>query len=256
MVSRKFLIFTAFLALSSSIAYGALWPVNYDTGVMAWVDNSGNDLSAVNLTNNSFRVRSIQYSLNGTGPWIVGNAQNFQQWLSEGYNDGYWTGKGYQTSYGASDPLKITGLNWCTGQEYLDMIGTTFHNITVNPGDIIGSYGYYGDMNFDGKVDQADISLFNMIYNQYPGDIDGINELFGTDYTAIGSILGDFNYDGYIDYEDYSLIHNVLSKGTPPYGILNQAIENVPEPSVILLLGMGVLGWLGNVVLRKKKGHG
>jgi hypothetical protein len=47
-----------------------------------------------------------------------------------------------------------------------------------------------------------------------------------------------------------------LSKGTPPYGILNQAIENVPEPSVILLLGMGVLGWLGNVVLRKKKGHG
>ena len=250
MKSRTLVIVMALFLFSSSMARGdTIWPVGMYGGISMPVNSSGDALATYNLTNNSFIITSVKYSLNGTGTTYTGNAQNFQQWLYDACDYGMWDGVGISSSTAKSDSLQITGFSWCTGQEYLDRIGTTFHNETVTAGEIIGSYGYYGDMNFDGKVDQSDINLFNSIYNSFAGsDIYGLNRALGTNYVALGSILGDFNYDGYVDGADRELINAVYARGGKPYGILNQAYQTVPEPSVFVLLCMGAIVLLRNAV--------
>ena len=43
------------------------------------------------------------------------------------------------------------------------------------------------------------------------------------------------------------------AKGGQPYGILNQCIATVPEPSIFLLFGTGAICFLGNIILKKRK---
>ncbi|MGA2060022.1 MAG: PEP-CTERM sorting domain-containing protein [Thermoguttaceae bacterium] len=258
MLSKKVLFLTALLALFSTISYGQSPPLGGDIGVLRMtVDGFGDALSSLNINNSSVRIGQVQYSTTGSAPWTIGTAQNFQTWLSDGSDGGYWDGVGITSSFAASDSNDYTGINWCTGQEYLDLIGDTFHGVTVNPGDILASYGYYGDCNMDGKVDQLDYNIINSVLAIHPGGttLAQLNSAYGTHYTALGTIFGDFDYDGYVTSDDKDIMNYVFSKGGKPYGILNPSMNPVPEPSIIVLLGMGAIGLLGNVVLRNKKGH-
>ena len=259
MMSKKVLLLSAILVAFSTLTYGQSPPLGFDAGVLQMtVDSFGDALSTLNINNSSARVGQVQYSTTGSAPWTIGTAQNLQTWLSDGSDGGDWDGVGIRSAVAASDTLKYTGINWCTGQEYLDLIGDTFHGVTVNPGDILASYGYYGDCDMNGKVDQLDFNIINSVLAIHPGgtNLAQLNSAYGTHYTALGTIFGDFDYDGYVTSADKNMMNYVFSKGGKPYGILNPSMNPVPEPSSIVLLGMGVLSLLGNVMLRKKKGHG
>ena len=217
MISRKFVFLTAVLALFSSSTYGDILPLGMDGNIQMPVDSFGDALATMNITNNSIRLRQVQYSVNGTGPWTIGSAQNFQTWLNDAYDGGYWDGVGVTSSTSASDPKAYTGINWCTGQEYLDLIGNTFHGVTVQPTDILASYGYYGDCNMDGKVDQLDYNIINSVLSLNPGGsvtLAQLNNARGTHYTALGTIFGDIDYDGYVTPDDKTIMVHP-TKGSP-----------------------------------------
>jgi hypothetical protein len=248
MIFRNALIFSLVLFFISTISYGETvysTPLGMNVLVLQMtVDSSGNALGTIDLSNSSFKFGQVRYC-NASGPAIVGDAQNLQQWLNNGFADGTWSGKGIISGTAATDPDGIMGINWCTGQQYLDFTGkSTFHNVGFLPTDILGSYGYYGDCNFDGMVNTSDYDiLLNTITASSFGQttIDDFNTAYGTDYQALGTILGDLNYDGIADDIDLSMMENLLSIGGKPNGYWHPAytFNVVPEPSTIILLCMG-----------------
>jgi hypothetical protein len=255
MISKKMLFLTTFFMLFlSTIANAQSPPLGDDIGVLQMaVDFSGNALGTLNITNNgSIRVGAVMYS-NG-GPWTVGSAQNFQTWLKNGYANGSWNGLGILSSYAASDPLDFTGINWCTGQEYLDVIGDTFHEVTVQPNDILASFGYVGDCNMDGKVDGTDLDLFNYAFDINPSGttLAQFNAASGTGYAALSTMNGDFDYNGIVDFGDYVLINRVYATGGIPYGLSNPSVDPVPEPSILCLIGMGAVVLLCSAWRKRK----
>ena len=72
---------------------------------------------------------------------------------------------------------------------------TTFDKIPVSYSDVLIKFTYFGDANFDGKVDGSDYSLIDSGYITH----------------AVGWYNGDFNYDGVINGSDYTLIDNAFN---------------------------------------------
>lgn len=128
----------------------------------------------------------------------------------------------------------------------MDIIGkTNFHNVTAQANDYLASYGYYGDLDFNGKVEMNDIALFYSAFVDSSGTtVAEYNAAYGTNYAALGSILGDLNYDGLVDDVDENMMmYGFYSEN--PYGYLNNAYPVfVPEPSMFVLILMGAFGLL------------
>jgi hypothetical protein len=202
------------------------------------VDYAGNATGSLNITNNAIKVGQVQYSTSGLpGSWIIGNEVNFQTWLNNGYADGAWNNIGITSATAAGDPDQITGINWCTGEQYSDLIGeTTFHGVTFQPTDFLASFGYIGDCNMDGLVDANDVALLQL------------GRALGNTYNAPGTILGDLDYDGYVSSSDADFLNYLVyvhsHPGGNPYGVLDPSrdITIVPEPSNFALLCFGALG--------------
>jgi hypothetical protein len=246
MASRIKIFFTIILALASTASFSFAEtissppiPLNLNVGTLQIVvDNAGNASAGINITNNAMKVGHVQYSTSGLpGSWISGNAVTFQTWLSNGYADGDWNGMGIRSSTAASDSDQLTGINWCTGQQYQDLLGlTTFHGVTFQPTDFLASFGYIGDCNMDGSVDANDVSLLN-----YGLAVGGISD-------APGTILGDLNYDGHVDQGDKDFLNYLVAvhshPGGNPYGVLDPSrdIYIAPEPSTFALLCFAALG--------------
>ena len=76
---------------------------------------------------------------------------------------------------------------------------TTFEGVTVDSTSLLIKYTYFGDSNFDGKVDGSDYTRIDSGYLT----------------RATGWYNGDFNYDGVVNGSDYTLIDNAFnSQGT------------------------------------------
>ena len=94
-------------------------------------------------------------------------------------------------------------------------------------------YTYYGDANWDGKVDGQDYAL--------------IDAGFLSNDALTGWYNGDFNYDGKVDASDYTLIDNAYNSqvggiGAPAAAAIPTLVAgttaelapaSVPEPSVV-----------------------
>jgi len=128
-MNREHLLFHG-VSFSSSMARGILMACSNGRRHFDAVNSSGTPWP-LQFDNNSFIITSVKYSLNGTGTTYTGNAQNFQQWLYDACDYGMWDGVGI-LSFNRSLIAANTGFSWCIGQEYLDRIGTTFHNETVH----------------------------------------------------------------------------------------------------------------------------
>jgi hypothetical protein len=247
MASRKEIIFTIILALASTASFSfaetILSPplgVNGIIGILQMPVNSTlHATGTLDITNNAIKVGYVQYSTSSTpGSWVNGSAVNFQTWLNDAYADGAWMNIGITSLTASKDPNQLTGINWCTGKQYYDMLGiSTFHGVTYQPTDILASFGYIGDLNMDGSVDANDVAQL-----QYGLAIGGTSN-------APGTILGDLNYDGHVTSSDANVLNSLVAvhsgRNGNPYGaVLNPSrdITIAPEPSTLALLCIGALG--------------
>ena len=124
--------------------------------------------------------------------------------VSQGYNNGTWTGQGITSSIAAVDSTHRTAIGVIKNNQS----GTAIYSLTnlfdgTAPGasDILVKYTYYGDANLDGKVDGSDYTKIDAGFNSQK-----------TATPLSGWLNGDFNYDGKIDGSDYTLIDNAFNR--------------------------------------------
>ena len=91
-----------------------------------------------------------------------------------------------------------------------------------------------GDANLDGKVDINDLTIVLAHYNQT-----------GTTWTE-----GEFTGDGTVDINDLTI---VLAHYNETAGSSAGPAAAVPEPSALVLIGIGAMGLLGLVCRRRRR---
>jgi autotransporter-associated beta strand protein len=123
------------------------------------------------------------------------------------------SGNGLMTSSGDT----ITGLGVINNTNGL----TTFDNVSINDNATLVKYTFFGDLNLDGKVDG----------NEIAAAVNGFNLHLG------GWANGDANYSGQVDGNDIAAIVNAFNGQ-------NGHNAPLPEPSTLVLAGLGLLGLL------------
>jgi hypothetical protein len=129
--------------------------------------------------------------------------------------------------------LATVGIN----ASYTTFLGQT--GLTANV--VLARYTYLGDINLDGKINIDD---YNYIDDGFAHALDGKG--------LSGQILGDFNNDGVINIDDYNVIDSGFATQTTPLsdggltGLAGPAVglSAVPEPTSLLMLGLGAAGLL------------
>ena len=94
---------------------------------------------------------------------------------------------------------------------------TSFDQIPVSYSDVLIKYTYFGDANFDGKVDGSDYSLIDSSLLTH----------------ATGWHNGDFNYDGVINGSDYTLIDNAFNRQSTPVPAAQIAADSIGKNSAV-----------------------
>ncbi len=99
--------------------------------------------------------------------------------------------------------------------------------------DVAVSRMLHGDANGDGKVDINDLTIILANYGQ----------------TGVTWSQGDFNGDGKADINDLTIVLANFGLGT---GSSADGLAAVPEPSALVLVGLGVVSLVGCTCRRRK----
>jgi predicted alpha-1,2-mannosidase len=168
--------------------------VSVTSGTVALPPTSSNDTI---VATNSLALSGTSNSW--TGKLDIGNANlivhggNFTQienQLLNGYSSGSWTGAGIFSSKAAADTGYLTALGVID-----ETASSIFDGQNLLPGDVLIKYTYYGDTDFNGKVDGSDYSRVD----------------YGFLHHLSGWNNGDFNYDGVVNGSDYTLMDNAFN---------------------------------------------
>jgi hypothetical protein len=105
---------------------------------------------------------------------------------------GAWTGSGITSSAAKTQTNHATMLGVLNGAEYHSVAGpsATFDGVTVNNSDVLVKYTWYGDTDFNGKVN----------FDDYVRTDNGFNN------HLTGWLNGDFDLNGQVNFDDYVLI--------------------------------------------------
>jgi filamentous hemagglutinin len=160
--------------------------------------------------------------------------------VRSGWANGAWNGGGIITSR-ATPAAAGTTLGYAEAAGVLGLATgatATWQGQTVDDTSVLVRYTLTGDANLDGVVDFLDLARLAQSYNVVDGSRQWSN--------------GDYNYDGDVDFLDLAQLAQNYNSALPgaaiagaPSGFeadLARAFANVPEPSLIGLVGISALG--------------
>jgi len=194
----------------------------------------------LNLMNNDLMVDNGSYT-------TIFNA--IKSGRDAGTGTGYWDGAGINTGSAAAQAVTVnatalgmiqnladpsdalSGPMFTTAGGGFDGITTRINGSNLNGSEILVKYTYYGDFDLDGKLTSFDFALLDAGYA-------GAKQLVDN---KPGWFFGDADYNGMVDVNDYNLVQNAYGKYTSGSYYNNQTL---PEPSTLVLGGLGVIGLL------------
>jgi T5SS/PEP-CTERM-associated repeat protein len=169
------------------------------------------------------------------------------QQIRQARDGGAWDMPGVSSSAARDNPLHNTTLGILRGDEFKQMNGAsaTFDGHAVADGDTLMKYTYYGDTDFNGKINFDDYVRIDVGFNNH----------------LSGWMNGDFDGNGVVNFDDYVLIDlafntqgQTLSRGMEQGGAevhrdLVSCISGgdattlraIPEPTIASLLGCALL---------------
>jgi len=172
---------------------------------------------------------AIDYSAGALSP-----LSQVKSWIQQGYNNMTWTGKGITSSAAALHPI-TNGVGY-TQNDMLFAPYQVFSGEPVDLSTVLVKFTYAGDVNLDGAVDDNDVSIIGLFYD---------NGGTSSHYWNQGDIFG---YDGRIDDNDVSIIGLTYGLGIgAPLG--GGPVGAVPEPATLALLALGGLA----AAMRRKR---
>jgi hypothetical protein len=105
-------------------------------------------------------------------------------------HNGAWDQPGITSSAAAANTNHSTTLGVLSGAAYLSLGHGTFAGFNVAPTDVLVKYTWYGDSDFNGRVDFDDYIRIDNGFNNH----------------LTGWFNGDFDLDGQVNFDDYVLI--------------------------------------------------
>jgi hypothetical protein len=117
---------------------------------------------------------------------------DIRQYINSARNGGAWNGFGITSSAAAAHPTHSTTLGVMESADYLAIYGagTPFEGQAIDSTAVLVKYTYYGDTDFNGKVNFDDyVRTDNGFNNHLPGWVNG-----------------DFDLNGQVNFDDYVLI--------------------------------------------------
>jgi hypothetical protein len=113
-----------------------------------------------------------------------------------------WTGPGITSSAARTDPRRLLGIGAIEASDYLSLYGpgAMFEGQAIDTSAVLVKVTYYGDADFNGRVDFDDFSLIDRGFN-IPGN---------TPYRQTW-FHGDFDSNGVTNFDDYALIDRAFT---------------------------------------------
>jgi hypothetical protein len=196
--------------------------VNYNSGTFVTTGTlavGGSVLLSPRGTNNKKTLEAGQATLTSSGvidlndnDMIIRSSQSAQttQFIRTARNGGLWNQAGITSTAAKNNPQHNTTLGVLSGAEYSGANGgtTQFNGRTIAPSDTLVKYTYYGDTDFNGKVN----------FDDYVRTDNGFNGHLS------GWLNGDFDGNGVVNFDDYVLIDLAFNTQT---GTLGRVVDGL-----------------------------
>jgi len=140
-----------------------------------------------------------------------GSTSQISTLIAQARHGGAWDQTGITSSAARSHPSHATTLGVLSGGEYLSANGAAFDDFDVAATDTLVKYTWYGDTDFNGKVN----------FDDYVRTDNGFNNHLS------GWLNGDFDGNGAVNFDDYVLIDLAFNTQS---GTLRRALAYLMDP--------------------------
>jgi hypothetical protein len=185
--------------------------LNILNGAMVEIASTG--ASSTLVLNTTPNIDGLSKLDIGESAMVVKNGDRaaIKSLIVSGYNNGDWSGSGMTSSSAANDATFLTTLGFASN---LDAAYTTFEGVSsLDDGDVLIKYTYYGDADLNGSTDLDDFNLFLAGYQ----DSANVPQTW---------IYGDFDYTGSVDLDDFNLFLAAYQAGGNQLGLVPPPEKN------------------------------